>query len=94
MYKTKKAKIMSSIQSSKLVKQGCLAYLAHIRDVEIRALSSGSILVVFEFWEVFPNDLPGVPPHRDINFFIDLEHGTRLIFIPPYRMDPAELREL
>ena len=46
------------------------------------------------FKEVFPTDLPGMPPYRDINFCIDLEPGTRPISIPPYRMAPAELREL
>ena len=37
---------------------------------------------------------PGMPPDRDIDFCIDLEPGTRPISIPPYRMAPAELREL
>ncbi|XP_069152026.1 uncharacterized protein [Solanum lycopersicum] len=36
----------------------------------------------------------GVPPDRDIDFAIDLELGTKLISIPPYRMAPAELKEL
>ncbi|WMV29212.1 hypothetical protein MTR67_022597, partial [Solanum verrucosum] len=58
MYKPKQAKIISSIWASKLVEQGCLAYLAHVRDVEIEAPSIGSIPVVSEFSEVFPNDLP------------------------------------
>ncbi|KAH0652758.1 hypothetical protein KY289_030436 [Solanum tuberosum] len=44
--------------------------------------------------EVFLNDLPSMPPDRDIDFYIDLELGTRPISIPPYRMAPAELREL
>ncbi|WMV49561.1 hypothetical protein MTR67_042946 [Solanum verrucosum] len=44
--------------------------------------------------EVFTNDLPGMPPDRDIDFCIDLEPGTRPISIPPYRMAPIELREL
>ena len=50
--------------------------------------------MVCEFSEVFPTDLPGMPPDRDIDFCIDLEPGTRPISIPPYRMAPAELREL
>ncbi|XP_015165067.1 uncharacterized protein [Solanum tuberosum] len=37
---------------------------------------------------------PGVPPDRDIDFAIDLEPGTKPISIPPYRMAPAELKEL
>ncbi|XP_069145658.1 uncharacterized protein [Solanum lycopersicum] len=39
-------------------------------------------------------DLPGMPPDRDIDFCIDLEPSTRSISIPPYRIAPAELREL
>ncbi|KAH0672776.1 hypothetical protein KY290_026933 [Solanum tuberosum] len=94
MYKPKQAKIISSIRASKLVVQGCLAYSAYIRDVEIEVPSIWSIPVVSQFSEVFPNDLPGRPPDRDIDFCIELEPGTRPISIPPYRMAPAELREL
>ena len=43
---------------------------------------------------MFPADLRAMPPDRDIDFCIDLEPGTRPISIPPYRMAPAELREL
>ena len=43
---------------------------------------------------MFPVDLPGMPPDRDIDFCIDLEPGTHPISIPPYRMAPADLREL
>ncbi|WMV54363.1 hypothetical protein MTR67_047748 [Solanum verrucosum] len=92
VYKPKQANI-SSIRASQLVDQGCLAYLAHIRDVEIEATSIGSIPVVSEFIEVFPNDLSGMPLDRDIDFCIDLDPGTRPISIPPYRMAPVELRE-
>ena len=53
-----------------------------------------SIPVVSEFSEVFPTDLPGLPPDRDINFCIDVEPGTRPISIPPYLMTPVELKEL
>ena len=47
-----------------------------------------------EFSEVFPTDLPGLPPDRDIDFCIDVEPGTLPISIPPYRMAPAELKKL
>ncbi|XP_059289700.1 uncharacterized protein LOC132043237 [Lycium ferocissimum] len=47
-----------------------------------------------EFAEVFPSDLSGMPPDREIDFSINLDLGTRPISIPPYRMAPAELREL
>ncbi|WMV40970.1 hypothetical protein MTR67_034355 [Solanum verrucosum] len=94
VYKPKQAKIISSIRARKLVGQGCLAYLAYFWDVEVESPSIRSIHVVSEFREVFLVDLPGMPPDRDINFCIDLEPGTRPIFIPPYRMAPVELREL
>ncbi|WMV49653.1 hypothetical protein MTR67_043038 [Solanum verrucosum] len=94
VYKPKKAKIISFIRASKLVEHGCLDYLAHVRDVEIEAPSIGSIPVVSKFSEVFPNDLLGMPPDRDINFCIDLEPDTHPISIPPYQMASAELREI
>ena len=50
--------------------------------------------MVQEFLDVFPYDLPDVPHDRDIDFAIDLKSGTKPIFIPPYRMGPAELKEL
>ena len=53
-----------------------------------------SIPVVSEFSKVFPTDLPGLPPDREIDFCIDVEPGTQPISIPPYRMTPTELKEL
>nr|XP_009783362.1 PREDICTED: uncharacterized protein LOC104231970 [Nicotiana sylvestris] len=53
-----------------------------------------SVPIVREFPEVFPDDLPGLPPERIIDFGIDLMPGTQPISIPPYRMAPAELNEL
>ncbi|WMV32390.1 hypothetical protein MTR67_025775 [Solanum verrucosum] len=94
VYKPKPTKIISSIRARKLVGQGCLDYLAHIRDVEVESPSIESIPVVSEFREMFPTDFPGKPLNRDTNFYIDLEPSTRPISIPPYRMAPTELREL
>ena len=42
----------------------------------------------------FPNDIAGLPPEREVESTIDLIPGTEPISIPPYRMTPAELREL
>ena len=90
----KQAKIISSIRASKLVDHGCLAYLAHVRDIEIEAPSIRSISVVSKVNKVFPNNLPRMPPYRDIDFCTNLEHGTRPISILSYRMAPIGLREL
>ncbi|XP_024018582.1 uncharacterized protein LOC112090759 [Morus notabilis] len=55
---------------------------------------NAEIPVVDEFADVFPDELPGLPPNREIEFCIDLVLGTAPISIPPYRMTPAEMREL
>jgi hypothetical protein len=52
------------------------------------------ILVVFEFPDVFPEDLPGLPPERDIEFVIELKPGAAPISRRSYRMPPNELAEL
>jgi hypothetical protein len=52
------------------------------------------ILVVCEYADVFSNELPGMPPDRDIEFAIELQPGTTPISKRPYRMPPAELAEL
>ena len=54
--------------------------------------SMDSVLVVNEFQDLFPDDLPGVPPPREIDFGIDLEPDTKQISVPPYRMAPVELK--
>jgi len=52
------------------------------------------IPVVCEYADVFSNDLPGLPPDRDIEFVIELQPGTAPISKRPYRMPPKELVEL
>jgi hypothetical protein len=52
------------------------------------------IHVVQEFVDVFPDDLPGMPPERAIEFKIELQPGTALIAKAPYKMSPVELKEL
>jgi hypothetical protein len=52
------------------------------------------IPVVCEYLDVFPDELPGMPPDRDIEFAIELQPGTAPISKRPYRMPPAELAEL
>jgi hypothetical protein len=52
------------------------------------------IPVVCEYPDIFPDDLPGMPPDRDIEFIIELQPGTAPISKRPYRMPPNELAEL
>ena len=50
--------------------------------------------MVCEFLDVFPEDLPGLPPDRDVEFSIELEPGTAPISRHPYRKAPKELAEM
>jgi hypothetical protein len=52
------------------------------------------IPVVCEYLDIFPNELPGMPPDRDVQFVIELQPGTAPIFKRPYRMPPKELAVL
>ena len=85
---------MTAMRASKMLRksyQGYLAYAIEVRD-------SGSRLkdnpVVREFSDVFPEDLPGIPPDREIDFQIELALRTEPISKAPYRMAPSELKEL
>ena len=53
-----------------------------------------NIPVVREFLDVFPEELPGIPPARAVEFIIDLKPGTTPIAKRPYKMPPHELLEL
>ena len=50
--------------------------------------------VVCEYKDVFLDELPGLPPRRDVDFIIELHPGTSPISMTPHRMPPVELQEL
>jgi hypothetical protein len=52
------------------------------------------IHVIREFLDLFLDDMPGMPPKREIEFKIELEPGTAPIAKAPYKMSPMELKEL
>ncbi|CAL2238354.1 unnamed protein product [Prunus armeniaca] len=86
--------IVFAIRAKRLLKKDCVGYLAHIIDTQGSTLNLEDIPVVCEFSDVFPDDLPGLPPKRETEFTIELLPGTNPIHQAPYRMAPAELREL
>ena len=47
--------------------------------------------VVCEYEDVFSDELPGLPPHRDVEFVIELHPVTSPISMTPHRMAPVEL---
>jgi hypothetical protein len=60
----------------------------------IEGIKLEDIPVVCEYLDVFPDDLPGMPPDKDIEFIIELQPGTAPISKRPYHMPPNELAEL
>ncbi|CAL2237535.1 unnamed protein product [Prunus armeniaca] len=58
--------------TTQLLRKGCTRYLTHVIDIEDNTLILGDIPVVQQFLDVFPYDLPRLPPHHDIEFTIEL----------------------
>ena len=71
-----------------------LSFLASLIGEEKEKYPKRAVLVVLDFSDVFPYELPGLPPQREIEFKIDLYPRTEPISIAPYRMEPLELKEL
>ena len=77
-----------------MVRKGCKAYLAHVIDMKKAESSFADIHTVSDYPDVFPEEFPGLPPHREIEFIIDIVQGDTLASITSYRMAPVELKEL
>ena len=83
-----------ALAAQRMLRKGCQGYLAYVVETRKEGTLVDEIPVVREFPDVFSNDITGLPPEREVEFTIDLIPGTEPISIPPYRMAPAELREL
>ena len=67
------------------------------RDCELeilRILLTVDLRVVCEYEDVFPNEMSRLPPHRDVDFVIELHLGTLPISMTSHRMAPVKLQEL
>ncbi|KAL0549833.1 hypothetical protein IC582_014322 [Cucumis melo] len=87
-------KVISTMKASKLLSQGTWSILASVVDTKEPEVSLSSKPVVREYLDVFPNELLGLLPPREIDFTIELEPGTASISRAPYIMAPTELKEL
>ncbi|XP_070048928.1 uncharacterized protein [Nicotiana tomentosiformis] len=88
------SRLVFYLKAQRMGGKGCLSYLAFVGDVDADTPIIDSVPVVRDFPEVFPADLLGMPPDRDIDFGIDLVAGTLPISLPLYRMALAKLKEL
>ena len=85
---------ISYLNAIKTISKDYLYHLFPVKDSRLETPSLESVPVVCEFRDVFPEDLPRVPPKREIIFGIDLFPDSQLISIPPYRMATTDLKEL
>ena len=86
--------VISAAPPRTMVRKGCEAYLAYVIQTEKARPSVSDIPTVSDYPDVFPEELPGLPPQREIEFSIDVLPGATLASITPYRMAPLELKEL
>nr|GEZ79349.1 putative reverse transcriptase domain-containing protein [Tanacetum cinerariifolium] len=93
VYHTKSI-IFNDLDKPKFVYQDSqLVLLASIMDTSSDGPSLETYPVVWDFSDVFPKELPGIPPKREVEFGIELVLGTQPISEAPYRMAPIELKE-
>ncbi|XP_057250763.1 uncharacterized protein LOC104884646 [Beta vulgaris subsp. vulgaris] len=89
----KGVKIVSALKMPKLRQNGEHVFLCMVKDLT-QEVKLEDILVVLEYPDVFPDELLGIPPERDVEFSINLTPGTAPLSKSPYRIAPAELQEL
>ncbi|GJY08602.1 putative reverse transcriptase domain-containing protein [Tanacetum coccineum] len=90
--------IISCTKAQEYLSKGCDVFLAHVTTKEAKDKSEGKQLedvpIVRDFPEIFPEDLPGIPPARQVEFQIDLVPGAAPVARAPYRLAPSEMKEL
>ncbi|GJX05151.1 putative reverse transcriptase domain-containing protein [Tanacetum coccineum] len=90
--------IISCTKTQKYMLKGCHLFLAHVTTKKIEDKSEGKRLedvpIVRDFSEVFPEDLPGLPPTRQVEFQIDLIPSATPVARAPYRLAPSKMKEL
>ncbi|KAJ0814205.1 putative nucleotidyltransferase, Ribonuclease H [Helianthus annuus] len=87
-------KLMSCTQARKYLRKNYVAFLAHVTADKGKGKSIQDIPVVRDYQELFPEELPGLPPARQVEFRIDLVPGANPIARAPYRLAPSEMQEL
>ena len=82
------------MKAYKLIRQKCDHFLAYVIDSRKAKPHVSDIDVLDEFPDVFPDDLPGLPPDREVKFNIELVPGATPVAKAPYRLAPSEMKEL
>ncbi|GJW59075.1 hypothetical protein Tco_0105806 [Tanacetum coccineum] len=90
--------VISCSKAQEYMAKGCQVFLAQISAKKEEDNSERKqikdVPIVRDFLEVFPEDLPGLPPARPMEFQIDLIPGAAPVARAPYRLAPSEMKEL
>ncbi|KAK8990016.1 hypothetical protein V6N11_008535 [Hibiscus sabdariffa] len=82
------------ITTRRLMDDGCRAYLAYVMNPNMGEVRPRDIMIVCDFPRAFPEELPSLPPDREVEFVIETHADSAPVSISPYRMAPKELKEL
>ncbi|KAE8693084.1 UDP-Glycosyltransferase superfamily protein isoform 1 [Hibiscus syriacus] len=86
--------VVSALVAEKTIRKGSEAFLDYILDTRSPQSDIEGIRIVKEFPDVFPEELSGLPPDREVEFEIEVYYGYTPVSMAPYRMAPKELKEL
>nr|GEY48466.1 putative reverse transcriptase domain-containing protein [Tanacetum cinerariifolium] len=86
--------LISCIKTERYISKGCQVFIAQVMEKKSDEKRLENILVVKEFLDVFPEELPGLPPVRQVEFQIDLIPEAAPVARAPYRLAPSEMQEL
>ncbi|KAL4318940.1 hypothetical protein GQ457_18G015780 [Hibiscus cannabinus] len=83
-----------SLEAQRLMDDSCQAYLAYVMNPNMGEARPRDIRTVCDFPGVFPEEFPGLPPDREVEFVIETHADSAPVSISPYQMAPKELKEL
>nr|GEX38940.1 putative reverse transcriptase domain-containing protein [Tanacetum cinerariifolium] len=87
-------KVISCIKARKYIERGSQLFIAQVTEKEPAKKQLQDVPVTCNFHEVFLDDLPGLPPPRQVEFKIELIPSTAPVACAPYRLAPSEPKEL
>ncbi|GJZ06626.1 putative reverse transcriptase domain-containing protein [Tanacetum coccineum] len=87
-------KFISCIKARKCVERGCHLFLAHVTENKSKEKRMEDVPVIRDFPDAFPQEFPGLPPPRQVEFRIDLVPWAAPVARAPYRLAPSKMREL
>ncbi|GJZ30121.1 putative reverse transcriptase domain-containing protein [Tanacetum coccineum] len=87
-------KVVSCMKVKKYVDRGNYLFVAQVVEKEPTKRRLEDVPIICEFPDVFPEDLPGLPPSRQVEFVIELVPGAAPVARAPYRLAPSEMKEL